>query len=214
MLAGVIDRAMIGRLGDAEGGAAVPLAAVGIATQFFFLVQSSLFAISLACVALMARAIGAGETREAQRAFGASLQVGVAISIALSLPIVLIAPQAFEFLGQEASVTEVALPYLHYVLASSVLMAAALVIESGLRADKHMRFPMFVAMLVMGVKLFLNWVFIFGNLGATKMELEGAGLATLISQAFGLALLVGAGFRKRDPESSDHAEPTAAPPAA
>ncbi len=190
MLAGVIDRAMIGRLGDAEGGAAVPLAAVGIATQFFFVVQSSLFAIGLACVALMARAIGAGDPREAQRAFGASLQVGVASSIALSVPIAWVAPTAFAFLGQEARVTEIAIPYLYYVLASSVLMAAALVIESALRADKHMRFPMVIAMLVMAVKLLLNWVFIFGNLGAPRMELEGAGLATLISQAIGLVALI------------------------
>ncbi|MDP6981146.1 MAG: MATE family efflux transporter [Myxococcota bacterium] len=189
-LAGVIDRAMIGRLGDAEGGAAVPLAAVGIATQFFFLVQSSLFAIGLACVALMARAIGAREPREAQRAFGASLQVGVAISIALSVPIALVAPAAFAFLGQEQNVTEAAVPYLNYVLASSVLMAAALVIESGLRADKHMRFPMLVAMVVMGFKLLLNWILIFGHFGAPRLELVGAGIATLISQAVGLAVLV------------------------
>lgn len=189
-LAGVVDRAMIGRLGDVEGGAAVPLAAVGIATQFFFLVQSSLFAIGLACVALMARAIGAGETRAAQRAFGASLQVGVAVSLGLSLPIAFVAPSAFGFLGTEDKVTAVAVPYLNYVLASSVLMAASLVIESALRADKHMRFPMVVAMIVMGVKLFLNWVLIFGHLGAPRMELEGAGIATLVSQAIGLAILV------------------------
>ncbi len=189
-LAGVIDRAMIGRLGDAEGGAAVPLAAVGIATQFFFVVQSSLFAIGLACVALMARAIGAQQPREAQRAFGASLQVGVAVSIALSVPIAIVAPSAFAFLGQEAQVTEAAVPYLNYVLASSVLMAAALVIESGLRADKHMRFPLLVAMVVMGFKLLLNWILIFGLFGAPRLELVGAGIATLVSQAIGLAVLV------------------------
>ncbi|MCP5042922.1 MAG: MATE family efflux transporter [bacterium] len=189
-LAGVIDRAMIGRLGDADGGAAVPLAAVGIAAQFFFVVQSSLFAIGLACVALMARAIGAGEPRGAQLALGASLQVGVAISIALSVPIAWVAPWAFAFLGQEAAVTAAAVPYLNYVLVSSVLMAAALVIESALRADKRMRLPMIVAMIVMAFKLLLNWVLIFGNLGAPRLELVGAGMATLISQAIGLLILV------------------------
>lgn len=188
-LAGVIDRAMVGRLGDDIGGAAVPLAAVGIATQFFFLVQSSLFAVGLACVALMARAIGAGHPRDAQLAFGASLQVGVALSIGLSVPISLAAPWAFAFLGQEASVTAVAVPYLDLVLASSVLMAAALVIESALRADKRMRIPMIVAVIVMFFKLLLNWILIFGNLGFPRLELVGAGLATLISQAIGLVLL-------------------------
>lgn len=188
-LAGVVDRAMVGRLGDESGGAAIPLAAVGIATQFFFLVQSSLFAVGLACVALMARAIGAREPRRAQLAFGASIQVGVALSIALSVPISLIAPWAFAFLGQEPAVTQAAVPYLNCVLASSVMMAAALVIESALRADKSMRIPMLVAMIVMAFKLLLNWLLIFGHAGFPRLELLGAGIATLISQLLGLVLL-------------------------
>lgn len=194
-LAGIIDRAMVGRLGDDLGGAAIPLAAVGIATQFFFIVQSSLFAIGLACVALMARAIGAREPRRAQLAFGASIQVAIATSVGLSVPIVLVAPAAFAFLGQEAAVTEAAIPYLNCVLASSVMMAAALVIESALRADKNMRVPMVVAVVVMACKLLLNWLLIFGHAGFPRLELLGAGLATLISQLIGLLLLVASLWR-------------------
>ena len=189
-LAGIIDRAMVGRLGDDVGGAAIPLAAVGIATQFFFLVQSSLFAIGLACIALMARAIGARESRRAQLAFGASIQVAVATSVGLSLPIAWAAPWAFAFLGQEPAVTQAAVPYLNCVLASSVMMAAALVVESALRADKIMRLPMAVAVVVMVCKLLLNWLLIFGHAGFPRLELLGAGIATLISQLIGLVLLV------------------------
>lgn len=188
-LAGIIDRAMVGRLGDDVGGAAVPLAAVGIATQFFFLVQSSLFAVGLACVALMARAIGAREPRRAQLAFGASIQVAVGISIGLSIPIVLAAPWAFAFLGQEDVVTQVAIPYLNLVLASAVVMAVALVIESAFRANREMRLPMQIAMIVMVCKLGLNALLIFGYAGFPRLELFGAGLATFVSQLIGLALL-------------------------
>ena len=53
-MVGLIDIAMIGRLGTES------LAAVGYATQFLFLAQSILFSVGIACVALMARAIGAG----------------------------------------------------------------------------------------------------------------------------------------------------------
>jgi putative MATE family efflux protein len=190
-VAGIIDRAMVGRLGDDFGGAAIPLAAVGIATQFFFLVQSSLFAIGLACVALMARAIGAREPRRAQLAFGASIQVAVATSVGLSLPIAWAAPWMFAFLGQEPAVTQAAVPYLNCVLGSSVMMSVALVIESALRSDRLMRRPMIVAAIVMVCKLVLNWLLIFGHAGFPRLELLGAGIATLISQLIGLGLLVG-----------------------
>lgn len=202
-LAGIIDRAMVGRLGDGAGGAAIPLAAVGIATQFFFLVQSSLFAVGLACVALVARAIGARSPRDSQLAFAASIQVAIALSLGLSIPIALGAPVAFAFLGQEEVVISAAIPYLHYVLGSSVMMAVALVIESAMRADKQMRQPMQIAMLVTICKLSLNWLFIFGHWGFPRMELVGAGLATLISQILGLALLLLA-IRRRGETSPLH----------
>lgn len=32
------------------------------------------------------------------------------------------------------------------------------------------------------IKVFLNWIFIFGNLGAPRMEIEGAAMATVISR--------------------------------
>jgi hypothetical protein len=57
----LVDIAMVGRLG------ANAVAAVGYATQFFFLSQSVLFAVGFACVALMARAtagwVGSGRSR-------------------------------------------------------------------------------------------------------------------------------------------------------
>ena len=61
-LVSLIDVAMLGHISSRA------LAAVGYATQFFFLVQSVLLAIGFACVALMARAIGAGDVARARRA--------------------------------------------------------------------------------------------------------------------------------------------------
>jgi len=79
-LTGVIDRMMIGRLAS-EGGAAVPLAAVGYATQLFHLIHSTLFAVGLACVALMARSIGSRDPARARHAFAGSVQVSALVTL-------------------------------------------------------------------------------------------------------------------------------------
>ena len=71
----LIDIAMVGRLGPDA------VAAVGYATQFFFLSQSLLFAVGFACVALMARAIGAGDPDRARHALAASVGVAVAATL-------------------------------------------------------------------------------------------------------------------------------------
>ena len=60
--------------------------------------------------------------------------------------------------------------------------------ESALRANRDTRTPMLIAIVVAAAKLGLNGVLIFGWLGAPRLELLGAGLATAISQAIGLAL--------------------------
>ena len=75
-LVSLIDIAMLGRLGTEA------LAAVGYATQFFFLAQSCLLALSIACVAQMSRAIGAGAPERARSALATSMVLAIGASIA------------------------------------------------------------------------------------------------------------------------------------
>jgi len=193
-LVALVDIAMVGRLG------AHAVAAVGYATQFFFMTQSALFAVGFACVALMAQSIGAGRPREARRALAASLWVGVGTAILVGA-VVLIAPRAvLRLLNAEPAVIELTVPYLRLLLGSTLLLAVSLVLENGLRADRDTVSPMRVAAAAAALKVVLNAFLIFGLFGAPRLELVGAGVATLISQAFGMALFV-AIIRRRPSES-------------
>ena len=114
------------------------VAAVGYATQFFPLAQSVLFAIGFACVALMARAIGAGDPARARRALAASLLVvgrhrGAAHGDrARGAALVLAA------LGAEpAVIAPRSLPAARG--GSTLLLAVAITLESALRADRDTR---------------------------------------------------------------------------
>jgi putative MATE family efflux protein len=186
-IAGLVDRAMIGRLGG-EAGSAVPLAAVGYATQFFMLIQSALFAVGLACVALMARAIGARDPRRAREALAASMQVSLIVTVAFT-GIILAAPgPLLGLLGASPDVVQTGMVYLQLVIGSSVLLAVTLTFDSALRANRDTRTPMWISLVVTAVKLALNGVLIFGALGFPRMGLAGAGLATAVSQVVGVAL--------------------------
>jgi putative MATE family efflux protein len=178
------DIAMVGRLGSHA------VAAVGYATQFFFMTQSALFAVGFACVALMARAIGAGDPARARASLGASLWVGVATA-ALVCGAALIAPRTIlGWLSAEPAVIELTVPYMRLVLSSSLLLAVSLVLENGLRADKDTFTPMLVAWIVAAVKLCMSGLLIFGYAGMPRLELVGAGVATVISQLVGLVAFV------------------------
>lgn len=186
---GLVDRAMVGRLGG-EAGSAVPLAAVGYATQFFFLIQSALFAVGLACVALMARSIGAGDVARARHALAASLQVAIAVTLVFSALMLARPAELMSLLGARPEVIDAGLVYLRLVVGSSVLLAITFTLDSALRANRDSRTPMFIAVAITAVKLLGNWLLIFGHWGFPRLGLEGAGWATVVSQVVGLVIFL------------------------
>lgn len=185
----LIDIAMIGRLGTQA------LAAVGYTTQFLFLTQSILFAIGAACVALMGRAIGAGVPDDARRAFAASLLLAVGAAGLLSGALLPAPERLLALLDASPNVIAVAVPYFRLSIGSSVLLAVALTYESGFRAAKDTRTPLWITGAVMAVKLLGNALLIFGAWGFPRLELVGAGIATVVAQVAGVGLFVWASGR-------------------
>ena len=180
----LVDIAMVGRLGPKS------VAAVGYATQFFFMTQSALFAVGFACVALMARAIGAGDVLRARHSLGAALVVGLGTALAVAAGVELAPHRLLALLNAEPDVITLTVPYMRLVLASTLMLAISLVLENALRADRDAVRPMVIALFVAGLKVILNAFLIFGMWGAPRLELFGAGIATFASQAVGLVLFL------------------------
>jgi putative MATE family efflux protein len=190
----LLDIAMLGRLG------ASAMAAAGYTQQFYFLSSSVLFAVGFACVALMSRAIGAGDLARARQALAASLLISLAAATVIVLLVLLPAGTWLDLLGAEPEVVELSIPYLDLVLCSTLPLAVAMTLEFALRADRDTRTPLLVAIAVSTVKTAGNLLLIFGWLGFPRLELVGAGIATLVSQ--GLGLLIFAAVLARRPRSS------------
>lgn len=181
-IVGLVDIAMVGRIGPQAQ------AAVGYASQFFALSQSALFAVGFACVAVMARAIGARDLARARAGLAGSLVMAIAIAGSFAAVILAAPERVLAWLSAEPDVVELAVPYLQLVMAGSLLMAVALTLESGLRANRNTRTPMRIAVAVTAVKLGLNGLLIFGAFGFPRLELVGAGIATVASQVVAVAL--------------------------
>ncbi len=192
---GVIDIAMLGRLGTDA------LAAVGYAMQFFFLSQAVLMAVGVACVAMMSRSIGAGEPVRARHALAASLTIALATAAVVST-LALFFPEApIRLLGAGEPIVELGAPYFQLTIGSSLLFAVSFTYENAFRAAKDARTPMIISAAATSVKVALNWVLIFGNLGAPELGLVGAGLATVGAQAIASTLFVLAARVSSHPES-------------
>jgi len=175
---------MLGRLGTEA------LAAVGYSMQFFFLSQAVLMAVGVACVAMMSRAIGAGEPERARHALAASLSIALATAAVVST-LALFFPEApIRLLGATEPIVQLGAPYFQLTVGSSLLFAVSFTYENAFRAARDARTPMIISAAATVVKVALNWVLIFGKLGAPELGLVGAGLATVGAQAIASALFV------------------------
>jgi putative MATE family efflux protein len=181
-LVDIVDVGLVGRLGRQK------VAAWGYATQCVNLVETLLLAVGIGAVALMARAIGAGDAGRARRALAGSMLValtvsGLGLALAMTLP-----REILGLLDAKPDVIAIAVPYFQLTASSMVLYGAAFMFECGLRAHKNTRAPMIVAVAVMSVKTVFSVVLIFGLLGLPRLGLLGAGIATLAAHGVGLTL--------------------------
>ena len=60
----------------------------------------------------------------------------------------------------------------------------------ALRATQQSALPLIASVTALGTNTFLNWVFIFGNLGAPALGVEGAALATAIARLLEMLIIL------------------------
>ena len=180
----VIDVALVGRLGRQT------VAAWGYAAQCVHVIETLVQSVGIGCVALVARATGARDVARGRRAIAASVFVAGAVAslgfgLALAIPRTLLG-----LLDAEPAVIELSVPYLRLFAASMVLYGAAFMYESSLRANRSTRGPMLIAACVMTVKTVLSLLLVFGAFGLPRLELVGAGIATLSAHTVGFVLYI------------------------
>ena len=184
MLMGVVDTLVVGRVSPQA------LAAVALGNIFFW----NVIVIALGALhvldPLVAQAYGAGDdvaiTRAVQRGLILSLVLG-AVSTFGMVP----AAAVLRAFRQPEEVIPGAASYIHLSAVGAIPLLAFTVLRQTLQA-LH-RNGAIVATIVIAnvINAVLNWVLVFGNLGAPAMGVAGSALATSISRvAMFIALFV------------------------
>lgn len=94
-------------------------------------------------------------------------------------------------LGQDPEVVELAIPFMRLMGLSIIPMLLFMTLKQFADGLERTRTAMIFSLAGMPVNIVLNWLLIYGNWGFPRLELEGAGWATLITRSMMfLALLV------------------------
>ena len=178
----LVDIGMVGRLGDSA------LAATGIGSFSNYLAISFIIGLSAGVQALAARRLGEGRDSETAIPLNGGLLLALIIGIPLCIALILLTPFAFNFLTGDPEVRELGVPYLQIRIASMIAVGMNFSFR-GYWSAIHLTGIYLRTLLIMhAINIFLNWVLIFGNLGAPELGVFGAGLATTISLYIGTGL--------------------------
>lgn len=182
----LLDRAMIGRSSSAA------LASMQISGTVVWTVYSVFTAFSAGTLAVVARAVGAGDRLEAAGAARISLVLALGIGCVVTLPLwlergVLL---GWIFPATESEVMADALAYLRIVLPVMPLAFLEAIAAASLQAVGDTRTPLKVAAVGGVVKLGVSIPLIFGLFGAPELGIVGAATGTAIALGLEALLLV------------------------
>ena len=179
----ILDRIFVGWLGrDA-------LAAVGVGGQVLFLLVSVSMAITTGTTALVARFVGAEELRDARRATGQSLALGVVTGVLGMAAGYAGTAALLGALGIAPEAERACRAFLHTALLGAVPMFVLNVLSAAFRGLGDTRTPLKVMLAANAVHLLGDWTLMLGHWGFPPLGVAGGGIAMSVSHAVALALM-------------------------
>ncbi|MFZ4482542.1 MAG: MATE family efflux transporter [Chthoniobacterales bacterium] len=175
MLMGVTDTIMVGQVGT------LALAACSFANSVFIVIAVTGFGVLTAISVRVSHAHGGGVAPAMARALHAGLGLSIFGGLAGALLLHAAYPW-FHHLGQAPGVVEEARTYLLVVGWSLIPAFLANAARNYLDARSQPWPGFWITMGGVALNVVLNWVLIFGHLGAPAMGLAGAGWATFLSR--------------------------------
>ena len=184
MAMGIVDTLMVGRLSpEAIGGA-------GIGSNTFLAVAMFGMGLLLGLDTLVSHAFGARRLDECHQ----WLWHGAVLAVLLTIPITLLVRLlvwSLDYWGLNPRVLPLTRDYLSVVgwsLLPLLLFASCRRYLQGINAVRPVMLALVSANLI---NAFVNWILIFGNLGAPAMGVRGAAWATVAARTYMVLFLIG-----------------------
>ncbi len=179
----LIDLYFVARLGDAA------IAGVSAAGNIMFIVFALTQVLGVGTVALISHAVGRKDQPDATRVFNQSFSLSIACGILTLVLGYLVAAPYMHTLGADAATVRAGIDYLWWFLPSLALQFAVVAMGSALRGTGIVQPSMIVQMLTVILNAVLAPVLIAGWGTGHPLGVAGAGLASSLSLAVGVALL-------------------------
>ncbi|KQC08053.1 MAG: hypothetical protein APR54_05115 [Candidatus Cloacimonas sp. SDB] len=193
MFYNLTDTFWLGKLGENARNA---VSVSGLAFPLIFFITSFGFGFVVAGTALISQYKGAGQLENAKKVVGQFLIIILIFSIFFISVSFLLLDDILILLKTPEIILESANSYLTLILSGLIFMFIFLSYQSFAHGLGDTVSPMKIQLISVSINVILDPIFIFGLGGFPRMEVLGAGLATLIARIIAAALAVHFLFKK------------------
>ena len=183
-LVGLFDSIMVGRY------ATVDLAAVSFSNALFFTVMVFAMGALMGLTPLVGFQVGSLTANDNDRSVVLSkiaslFQNGMLFTILLSVLTLVLLGGCIPFLhcfGQDPTVVQAARPYYTMIVISIVPFLFFTFFKQFLEGLGNTSVAMVITLVMNGLNIFLNWLFIYGHWGCPELGATGAGIGSLVAR--------------------------------
>lgn len=189
----LVDNIIIGGLN------ATAIAAVGLANQYFFLLNLVLFGIASGSSIFIAQYWGNRDIKNIKRVVGLNLITGLGASFIFTVVGILFPKQILGLFSKDIQVIKMGSDYLKIIVFSYMITAVTFAYSFALRSTRQVKIPMYVSALALGINTFLNFSLIYGMFGLPRLGIRGSALGTLIARIVEVVLLLSIVYKNKFP---------------
>lgn len=183
-LSQMADNLMVGHLAETS------IAGVAITNQIFFIFLIVTFGFGAVGGIFITQYKGANKLDKVTEVFRVEIIFAFCWGLLFFLILNFFPENVLGLLVKNDATVQEGLQYVSFIKYTFLLYPISLMIGSAYRFLGHVKLAMYVAFITVIIGIFLNWVFIYGNLGMPAMGVKGAALGTLIMRIIELSIFI------------------------
>ena len=178
------DSLMLGKVGE------VALSGANLANQLFFILMIVTFGVTSAAMVFASQYWGKGDVYSMKRIITIMLRLAAVISLIASALAICIPETVMSWYSKDLDVIEAGASYLRIIGWAYPFYAITNAMSSVLRSAHVVKVSIVIYLSSLIVNVSLNWVLIFGKLGAPVLGIEGAAIATAVARVVEFIILL------------------------
>lgn len=185
----MMDTIMLGSLGE------IAISASSLANQFITIYHIACMGIGMGASVLVSRFFGMEDWNSLKKAITIMLRLCIGFGLLFMFATIFFKAQIMRIYTPDPQIIEQGVLYFTWSIPTYLLLGLSLDCTLVLRSIGKAQVPLITSIVSFFSNIFFNWMFIFGKLGAPRMEVAGAALGTLLARLIECTIILTYFFR-------------------